>query len=201
MKDDMKIEQAVECMSKIYLHRIIDSDTKDIKKPDEEAARKMLISDAELLAKSENITKRLDLKNLSFDSKILSQFIIEVLLDCEEYSAEEDHIIDEVTRIENTIITDAATPDIFKFKTSESINTYRTVLEVALEDNQISDDENMLLSRLRSHLKLNHRDHFLIQASPGKFPKDENQVHSVKEIKSELSELQKKGGSFLLQSL
>jgi len=192
----VKIEQAVECMSKIYLHRIIDSYTKDIKKPDEDAARKMLISDAELLANPENVKKRLNLKNLSFDSKILSQFIIEVLLDCEEYATEEDHVIDEVTRIETAIIMDATSPDIFKFKPCESINTYRTVLEVALDDNQISDDEKKLLSRLRSHLKLNLRDHYLIQASLGKFPKEENQVHSVKEIKAELNDLQKRGVVF-----
>jgi hypothetical protein len=54
------------------------------------------------------------------------------------------------------------------------------------------------LARLRQHLGLNLRDHYLIQATLGTFPKEGNQVHSVKEIKSELSELQKKGGSFLL---
>jgi hypothetical protein len=189
----MKIEEAVECMSKSYLHRIIDSYTKDIKKPDEDDARKMLISDAELLANPENIKKRLNLKNLSFDSKILSQFIIEIFLDCENYTADENFILDEVTRIENTIVAEAASPDIFKFKQAESINTYKTVLEVALEDNQISDDEKRLLAKLRSHLGLNLRDHYLIQATLNKFPKADNQVHTIKEIKSELNDLQRRG--------
>lgn len=189
----MKIEQAVECMSKSYLHRILDSYTKDIKKPDEDAARKMLISDAELLGNPENIQKRLDLKNLSFDSKILSQFIIEILLDCENYTSEEDYILDEVTRIEQAIVADAASPEVFKFKQIESINTYKTVLEVALDDNQISDDEKRLLAKLRNHLGLNLRDHYLIQAALNKFPKVDNQVHTIKEIKSELNDLQKRG--------
>jgi len=189
----MKIEQAVECMSKSYLHRIIDSYTKDIKKPDEDAARKMLISDTELLGNPENIQKRLGLKNLSFDSKILSQFIIEILLDCENYTSEENYILDEVIRVEQAIVADAISPDVFKFKQIESINTYKIVLEVALDDNQISDDEKRLLSKLRSHLGLNLRDHYLIQATLNKFPKVDNQVHTIKEIKTELNDLQKRG--------
>lgn len=189
----MKIEEAVECMSKSYLHRVIDSYTKDIKKPDEDAARKMLISDSELLANPENIIKRLDLTNLSFDSKILSQFIVEILLDCEEYSSDENKILDEVVSLEKSIIDDASSPEIFKFKDADSITTYRTVLEVALEDDEISDDEKNLLSKLRQHLGLNLRDHYLIQASLKKFPKANNELHTIKEIKSELNDLQRRG--------
>lgn len=189
----MKIQQAAECMSKIYLHRVLDSYIKDSVKPDEEDARKRLIGDAELLANPENIEKRLQLSSISFDSKILTQFLIEILLGCEGYAAEESILVDEVIRIEESIVQEAASPDVFKFKSADSINTYQTVLEVALEDNQISDDEKRLLYRLRQHLGLNIRDHHLIQAKLKKFPKAGNEVHSVKEIRSELNDLQKRG--------
>ena len=71
----MKIENVVECMSKSYLHRILDSYTKDIVKPDDEGSRKKILSDKELLSKPENIERRLQFSGISFDSKILSKFL------------------------------------------------------------------------------------------------------------------------------
>lgn len=192
----MRIEEAVECMSKFYLHRILDSYTKDTIKPDEKVSRKRIITDKDLLADSKNIGQRLNDSIKSFDSKILSNFLLEALLDSENYTLEEPTIIGQVIDFEKRILNESSNPDTFKFKDHDAGRTYETVLEVALEDDQISEDETKLLSRLRSHLGFSLRDHFLIQAKLGKFPKPGNELHTEKEIKQELVELQKKGVIF-----
>ncbi|MDT8335019.1 MAG: hypothetical protein RQ753_04925, partial [Desulfurivibrionaceae bacterium] len=192
----MIIEEAVECMSKFYLHRILDSYTKDTIKPDEIVSRKRIISDKDLLADPKNIHQRLYDTGSSFDSKILSNFLLEALLDAENATLDEATIISQVIDFEKTILNESSNPETFKFKDRDAGKTYETVLEVALEDDQISEDEKNLLSRLRTHLGFSFRDHFLFQAKLGKFPKPENELHTEKEIKQELVELQKKGVVF-----
>ena len=192
----MRIEEAVEYMSKIYLHRILDSYTKDTAKPDQEASRKRIAADKELLADPKNIHQRLNQPGCSLNSKILSKVLLEALLDSEGVSLDESSIFSLVTKFEQSTLEEASNPDIFQFKDKESRKTYRTVLEVALEDDHISEDEMRLLSRLRAHLGLSLRDHILTQANLGKFPKNGNVLHTEKEIKNELDDLQKRGVVF-----
>ena len=189
----MKIEEAVECMSKSYLHRILDSYTKDTIKPDEEESRKRIVADKNILCEPENIARRLHFTGITFDAKTLSKFLIEALLDAEGCSLDERTLIELVISYEKKIIEEASNSEVFKLKDSVSIKTYTTVLEVALEDNVISDDEKRLLTRLRTHLDLSLRDHYLIQATLNCFPKTGNELHTEKEVKSELVELQKRG--------
>lgn len=189
----MKIEEAVDFMSKIYLHRILDSYTKDTIKPDEETARKRIISDKDLLSEPKNIYQRFQLPERSFDSRILSNFLLEALLDAEDTALPEPTLIAIVIDFEKRILEEASDADTFKFKDRETCKTYKTVLEVALRDDQISEDERNLLARLRTHLGLTFKDHFYLQAALGKFPKPGNILHTEKEIKGELAELQKRG--------
>ena len=192
----MRIEETVECMSKFYLHRILDSYTKDTIKPDEDVSRKRIISDKDLLSDPKNIHQRLYDSGTTFDSKVLSNFLLEALLDTEQATLDEPTIIAQVIDFEKRILKESSNPDTFKFKDHDAGKTYKTVLEVALADDQISEDEKNLLSRLRTHLGFSLRDHFLFQAKLGKFPKPGNELHTEKEIKQELVELQKKGVVF-----
>jgi hypothetical protein len=192
----MRIEEAVEFMSKSYLHRILDSYTKDTIKPDEETSRKQVIKDQEILSNPENISKRMQFSGISFNAKTLAFFLLEALLADDDYSLDERTIIDQVINYEKQIIKESKNPEIFKLKDSEAVTTYTTILEVALEDDVISEDEKRLLFKLRSHLKLSLRDHYQIQASLGKFPKPDNEIHTEKEIKNELVELQRRGVVF-----
>jgi hypothetical protein len=196
MEEKMRIEDAVECMSKSYLHRILDSYMKDTIKPDEDPSRKRIIKDQEVLSSPENIEKRMQFSGLSFKAKTLSFFLLEALLADEDYSLDERTIIDQVINYEKQIIKESKSPEIFKLKDPEAVRTYTTILEVALEDDVISDDEKKLLAKLRNHLGLSLRDHYQLQATLKKFPKPNNEIHTEKEIKNELIELQKRGVVF-----
>ena len=192
----MRIDEAVECMSKINLHRILDSYTKDTIKPDETTSRKRIISDLDILQNPDNITKRMQFSGVSFDTKTLAFFLIETLLGADQSQLDEQAIIASIINYEKRIIEEAAKPDVFKYKDNDAVNTYKTVMEVALEDEVISEDEKKLLSKLRTHLGLSLNDHYLIQASLNKFPKSDNEIHTEKEIKNGLVELQRRGVVF-----
>jgi hypothetical protein len=192
----MRIEEAVECMSKINLHRILDGYTKDTLKPDEATSRKRLVSDREILSDPENIKKRMHIAGTSFEAKAVAYFLLEALLAAEQNRLDEQTIISYIIDYEKKIIEEAARPEVFKYKNAEAVNTYKTVLEVALEDDLISDDEKRLLDRLRRYVGLSFYDHHLIQATLCKFPKVGNEIHTEKEIKSGLVDLQRRGVVF-----
>lgn len=192
----MRIEEAVECMSKIYLHRVLDSYIKDTVKPAEETSRERIVADREILFDPKNIAERMRFTGVSFDAKALAFFLLEALLAAESYQLDEQAIIGQVIEYEKKIIEEASNPDVFKYKDSTSIRTYETVLDVALEDAIISDDEKKLLGRLRTHLGLSLRDHLLIQARLKKFPKAGNEIHTEKEVKNGLLDLQRRGVVF-----
>ncbi len=192
----MKIEEAVECISKINLHRILDSYIKDTLKPDEATSRKRIIADRDILLNPKNIEKRMQFSGVSFDTKALAFFLLETLLGADQYQLDEQTIIASIIDYEKSIITEAAKPDAFKFKDTEAVNTYKTVLEVALEDDVISEDEKRLLGKLREHVGLSLNDHHLIQASLNKFPKANNEIHTEKEVKNGLVDLQRRGVVF-----
>ncbi|MCL1477036.1 MAG: hypothetical protein MH219_05470 [Marinobacter sp.] len=54
---------------------------------------------------------------------------------------DEQTIIASIISYEKRIIEEAAKPEAFKYKNNDAVNTYKTVMEVALEDDIISDDE------------------------------------------------------------
>ena len=192
----MRIEEAVECMSKINLHRILDSYTKDTLKPDEVTSRKRITSDRGILFDSENIQKRMCFSGGPFDVKALAFFLLEALLAADQNQLDEQSIIAYIVDYEKKIIDEASKADAFKYKNGDAVNTYQTVLEVALEDNIISDDEKRLLDKLRVHVGLSFNDHHLIQAKLQKFPKADNEIHTEKEIRNGLVELQRRGVVF-----
>jgi hypothetical protein len=192
----MRIEEAVECMSKINLHRILDSYTKDTLKPDEVTSRKRIVTDLDILSDSENIKQRMQFTGSSFESKAVAYFLLEALISADQNKLDEQSIISYIIDYEKKIIEEALKPDVFKFKNDDAVNIYKTVLEVALEDDVISDDEKRLLDRLRRHVGLSFYDHHLIQAALNKFPKAGNEIHTEREIKSGLVDLQRRGVVF-----
>lgn len=189
----MKVEDAVQRMTKAYLHRILDSYTKDIHKPDEVECRRRLARDLDDLASHESIQKRFNLSELEFTAKTLMTFILEVVLERPHYSAGEGELIDAVMEREKELVKAGQDPESLKYRDEEKVATYRTVLEVALQDLVITEDEKRLLRRLRHHLGLKIRDHYILQARLNRFPKNNNEMHTAKEIKQQLTELQKMG--------
>lgn len=191
----MRIEEAVGYMSKAYLHRVIDSFTKDLHKPDTDESRSLIIRNAKDLADEQHIGAKLQ-RDSAFGGQVLMKMLLESLLAADDRRVTESELIEHTQRREREIVEQAKQGEALKHKDSAKLDTYRTVLEVALEDDSISSDELNLLTRLRTHLGLRERDHFLLQAQIGKFPTANNTPHSPSQISAGLTELQKRGVVF-----
>jgi len=75
-----------------------------------------------------------------------------------------------------------------------ALSLYRFVLEVAWEHRDTkSVDEANLLRRLREKLSLTRREHRLLEAQLGKYPKDHNELHTRADINDEVKELERLG--------
>lgn len=188
----MRIEEAVEQMSKSYLHRIIDSFTRDLHKPELEESRDLIVRNIKELADEEHIATKLE-RDSVFHEHVLMKTLLEVLLAADDHRLTEAELIDQTQGREKDVIDRAKDDGALRYKDQAKLATYRTVLEVALEDDRISSDEMNLLIRLRDHLGLRERDHFLLQAQLGKFPTKENRPHAPSEITAALTDLQKRG--------
>lgn len=189
----MKIEDAVGQISKQYLNRIIQSFTKDWPTLEETEARRKIIENAPQLADLERIKGQLKPEE---QQHTLLRFIIEVLLGADDFALTEKQIYEELRQKEQEICDAANQTDVFRYKDAEKLRTYKVVLEVALQDRHLSPDEIRLLSRLRIHLGLHHKDHFILQAQLGHFPQYKNKLHTAAEVNSALTSLQKKGIAF-----
>ncbi len=191
----MRIEEAVERMSKSYLHRVIDSFTKDLHKPDLEESRSLILRNAKELADEEHIRTKLG-RDPVFHQQVLIKMLLEALLTADDHRLTEAALLEAARQREQDVIDRAADEAVFRYMDQAKLATYRTVLEVALEDDEITPDELNLLLRLREHLGLREHHHFLLQARLGKFPTRGNRLHTPSEITSGLADLQKRGVVF-----
>lgn len=192
----MKIQEAVEHMTKMYLGWIVDSFTEDIPPKDEEEARETIIQHAEDLADSKRIRKRLFSVDLDYSQRYLQQFILESLLNEDELAATAELISQAVADYEKKIIQMAQQDDCFRYSDDRSIDILRTVLEVAVEDDRLSPREIALIDSLMNKLGLARREQYLLLAQLGYFPRAENKVHKHGDITAALKNLQKAGVVF-----
>lgn len=195
----MKIEEAVEYMSLMYLERILKSFTQDYpSKKNEEEYREIIKSNVDTLSDSDKIEKRLEeyFSNVNKDpysNKLLYNFILRSILSKPEFYSTKDEIIEDVIEAEKNIIKASKESDSFKHLSDRSIEIYSAILETALEDEVISRNELALLSRLRKKLAISEKDQYLIQAKLNLFPVKDNNVHSASEINEIIDDLQKCG--------
>lgn len=190
----MQIEEAIELMSKSYLYRILDSFLKDALKPESvEDAKNKILKNKKILTNPEHIHSRVNLASMDFADKSLLALVVDKLLCADEYQMSETQIVNAITIQVKDIIGESQKTDVWKFKSKEAIDTYKVVLEAALHNSQITEDEKRLLARLRNHLGLTLKDHYLLQAQLNQFPKVGNELYTPKEISQQLIELQKRG--------
>lgn len=196
----MKIDEAVEYMSSLYLERVLRSYTNDYDRRGESDYRKYIINGTNILSSPDNIKSRLDSyfqKNKdSYSKKILYKLVLISLLSKHEYYATENTIVNEVLEKEKEIINQAKSQDNFKHLDENSIKIMTAILEVALEDDVISQDELALIKKLRKKLSINEKDQYLIQAKINFFPSKNNTKHKRGEIVSVVDDLQKCGVIF-----
>src|SRR5947209_3268387 len=89
----MELAQVVPKMTKLYLHRTLESVLKDVRRPDEAAARELILKNRDALADRERIRRKLDFLDLSYDVRVVAELVLETLLNQQEYALTEDELI------------------------------------------------------------------------------------------------------------
>ena len=190
----MRIQDCISSMSKFYLGRIIDSFIKEsIPRGDEDRLRQQILESTDELADHKRIKDSLALAGISRSMRILIKEILHSLLESNNRYASEQEIIEYVRNYEQNLVEKSKSDDVFDFSDEEALSIYLTVLEVALEDDVVSQDEFALLEKLRSKLKLSRLEHRLLEARLGMFPRKGNELHTADDISNGLKELQHRG--------
>jgi hypothetical protein len=196
----MKVLEAAEYMSTMFLERIVKSFAGDFPKRDEEAYKNELKNNQELLADPAHVKERFETvfnkADDPYSEQLLLKFLLRSLLGKPDNWGNEDDLVNDVLEAEKQILADAQEQESFKHLDKEAYDVFRAVLEVALEDQVITRDEMRLLEKLRSKLSINEKDQFLIQANLELFPAPGNELHTRKSIKEGLDDLQKAGVVF-----
>jgi hypothetical protein len=196
----MKLAEAVQYMTKAYLHRVIDSFTKDISKPDEDRSREIIVRNDEELTDPERIRTVLSRDGL-FSDQLLEAYILEALINRPDHRATEEDLIGEVRALEEQVLAEAASPDALRYFDPKAIDVFQAVLEVALEDEQISAEELNLIRRLREKLGLHEKTKRILLARLDHFPRRGNVLHSPSDFRDLLIDLQRRGVVFYCNKL
>ncbi len=196
----MKVAETVRHMTKQYLHRIIDSFTKDITKPDEERSREIIARNAEELTDPLRIKTVLSREGL-FSDQLLETYILEALVNRPNHAATEEALIAEVQALEAAVLKDAEQPDALKYADAQAVDVFKAVLEVALEDDRLSNEELNLIRRLREKLGIHERTKRILLAHLDSFPRKGNRIHTPSEFRDLLIDLQKRGLVFYCNKL
>jgi hypothetical protein len=197
----MKVAEAVEHMTALYLRRIVDSFTKDFPKPEEERAREIIVQNVDELTDSGRIQRRLAPNGRRYSTRVLHQNILEAVLNSPERQASEEQIVEAVTAREKEILREAEGSEALQYEDDSALETMRDVLEVAVEDDRISKDELRLVDRLRRKLDVQERSKQVLLAQVDHFPQPGNEIHTPTELSDALSDLQKLGVLFYCNRL
>lgn len=188
-------------MTKWYLQRVIDSFTKDFPKPDAERAREIILENAEELTDPERIRQQLRFRDASYSHRILYRYVLEVLLNDHDHTASEEEIVTAVLEAEEAVLSEAEEGESLQYEDEHGVDILRTVLSVAVEDEQISEDEQRLIEKLRIRLGLQSKTSEILLAQLDHFPQAGNKVHTPSDTGDALKELQRRGVLFYCNRL
>lgn len=197
----MRVDDAVDHMTKAFLDRVVDSFTKDFPKRTEERAREIITQNVDELTDPGRIEGQLSWEGYRYSDRILYTYILEFLLACNDYTADEVQIIEAVRAVEEDVLAAAADPEQLRYEDELSLEILEAVLEVALIDDHLSTDEFNLIHRLRDKLRINERSQRILLARLGSFPSPGNKTHSSSEFRDALNDLQRKGVVFYANRL
>lgn len=197
----MKVSEAVQYMTKLYLQRVIDSFTKDFPKPTEERAREIVLDHAGELTDSERVANQLNLAGYPYSKRALYWYVLQTLLNDHDYMAPEAHIAEAVENAEREIIKQAADEDSLQYEDQRAVEILRTVLKVAIEDGEITREELRLVQRLRRHLSVQEKTVHVVLAQLDHFPRLGNETHTLSEVRDALKDLQQRGVVFYCNRL
>lgn len=197
----MRVDDAVNHMTKWYLDRVIDSFTKDFPKLDEERARETIVRNTEELTDTGRIRRQLSFDGQKYSDRVLQTYILEFLLTCPDHAATEAAIIEGVSNVEEDVVAAASDPDSLRYEDEQALEILAAVLEVALEDDHLSPDEFSLVQRLRRKLGVSEASKRILLARLGHFPRPGNDIHTPSEFRDALNELQRRGVVFYANRL
>lgn len=197
----MKVSEAVEQMSKLYLHRVIESFTRDFPRLDEERARETIVKNADELTDPARIERRLEYKDVAYAERILATGVLEILLNAPGSAATEREIVEIGTAAQEKVIAESGSDDGLQYEDPRSLDILRTVLEVAVEDERISEEEISLIRRLREKLGVTRKSQHLLLAQLEHYPRTGNRVHTPSDFREALSDLQRRGVVFYCNRL
>lgn len=107
--------------------------------------------------------------------------------------ADEESVVKSVQRMERDVIEKAKKKENFRHIDKKHFALFQLLLEAALEDSVITEDELHLIGVVRKKLNLQTMDQHLIQATLNAFPQEGNEVHSPSQVRTALNDLQKCG--------
>ena len=142
------------------------------------------------------------------DYRVLSRTIlIEVLLDQYDFALPSSQTEEQVIAQEQSVLNESNEIEILDLACGDResdryhhLDLYSFVLGVAWEhENTKSPDEANLLRKLRDRLNIAERDHFLLEARLGRYPKMSNELHTRSEISDVRRYLQSMGLLFAIR--
>ncbi len=190
----MELAELVPKMSKLYLHRTLESVLKDVRKPEEEAARDLIINNRNAFADAGRIKAKLDFLDLSYDSRVLAEICLDVLLDDPDYAMGEEELLKRVEATERAITEESKRDDAFAFADTEALAIYRDVLAAAWKkDGDLNSHEAFVMQTLADRLGISVHEQRLLEAQLGRFPTSDGKPHSHRLVDEALKELQLRG--------
>ena len=190
----MNVEDCLSHMSKMYLSRTVDSILKEgVPKGEEKRLREQIVQNKKELESEERINQALDLRQMNRASRILFEEILNILLEQPEMKAVDTTLYELVRNYEKQTIERANKEDAFSYSDAEAIDIYKTVLKVALEDEEVNESEFVLLDKLREKLKISRLEKRFLETRLKMFPKPGNKLHSYEEFAEALKQLQNRG--------
>lgn len=191
----MKINECIEKMSKRSLVKVLKAVLKnDVpKNADDLQLRRLVDDNVSLFSGHERIEKELDFNSYKRNERILINEILMIILESDDSIISEKELWEKVQEYEKMIVEKAKNNNISRVIGQNHYEIYKTILEVALEDDNMSPDEYNIVKKLRKKLKINSYQSRIIEAELGKFPGAENKLHSVSDFEQMLKVLQEKG--------
>ncbi|MGN0177829.1 MAG: hypothetical protein ACI4DY_00090 [Monoglobaceae bacterium] len=192
----MKFIQVVEQIpNSIIAKRIASAYIADYRRLNLDEIKGFLIKTEKQYISSENILNRLNEIKLDENRavRIIAPIMIrDYLLDQDEFISTAKDTDAAVLNYEKNIIDESNNFDTSKM--SKDFSLFEYMLNTAWEyNNDISVDEKNLIEALRIYLNITIREQQILEAKAGRFPTEENMLHTLDDIEATRKVLQTKG--------
>lgn len=191
----MYLQDILPKMSKLYLGRIVDSFLKDVHMETEEEMREVILKNIDEFQNKKRVKKHLNFNDEPRDITLLNEMILMSLMEKQGYLLSEADLLKQVESMQVKIIKQSADDDyINRFISKDAKRIYSSVLDEAWKkDESLNEHEINILNVLRKELELSKREHYLLESRIGRFPQNNNKLHSHKHISRSLINLQSRG--------